>query len=45
MLASDRRSNYSPVRLWLYHNKLLDTEIQYDTGEQELLTIMKAMHH
>ena len=28
-----------------YSKKLLDTETQYDTGEQELLTIVKAMHH
>ena len=28
-----------------YSKKLLDTETQYDTGEQELLVIVKVMHH
>ena len=28
-----------------YSKKLLDTETQYDTGEQELLVIVEAMHH
>ncbi|SLM40546.1 gag polymerase env [Lasallia pustulata] len=28
-----------------YSKKLLDTETQYGTGEQELLTIVEAMHH
>ena len=28
-----------------YSKKLLDTETQYGTGEQELLAIVEAMHH
>ena len=28
-----------------YSKKLLDTETQYDTGKQELLAIVEAMHH
>ena len=28
-----------------YSKKLLDTEIWYDTDEQELLIIVKVMHH
>ena len=28
-----------------YSKKLLDTETQYNIGEQELLVIVKVMHH
>ncbi|SLM38760.1 gag polymerase env [Lasallia pustulata] len=33
------------LSIMYYSKKLLDTETQYGTGEQELLAIMEAMHH
>ena len=39
----DSHLHWLPVAY--YSKKLLDTETQYGTGEQELLAIMEAMHH
>ena len=39
----DSHLHWLPVAY--YSKKLLDTETQYGMGEQELLTIVEAMHH